>query len=146
MTNAAAVRTFLTGFLTEEDSSLDHDALLKLMKQRGRACCRSLEFRQKLIADSNGSMDKLVELMGKIVGEENCRRKGDIVTLIYPAGKCICDANPKRPVSPTDPYCDCSAANNQLLFETVGGKPVSVKVAESPRRGGSHCTFLINLA
>jgi hypothetical protein len=146
MADAAAVRKFLTEFLSHEDSSLDHDALLKLMKQRGRACCRALDFRQKLIADSNGSMDKLVELMGKIVGEENCRREGNVVTLIYPAGKCVCGWNPERPTSPTDPYCDCSAANNQLLFETVGGKPVSVKVAESPRRGGARCTFQIHLA
>ncbi len=145
MSDASAVRQFLTDFLSAEDATLDHDALLKLMQQRGRACCRALEFRQKLIEESHGSVDRLVELMGKIVGAENCRREGNTVTLIYPAGKCVCGWNPQRPVSPDDPYCDCSAANNQLLFETVSGKPVNVKVAESPRRGGLHCRFIIHL-
>lgn len=145
MSDAAAVRKFLTNFLSEEDSSLDHSALLKLMEQRGRACCRALEFRQKLIEDSNGSTDKLVELMGKIVGAENCRREGDKVTLVYPTGECVCGWNPKRPVTPDDPYCNCSAANNRMLFETVSGKPVSVKVVESPRRGGTTCRFMIHL-
>ncbi|MDR3735107.1 MAG: hypothetical protein P4L10_06155 [Acidobacteriaceae bacterium] len=143
--DAKAVRQFLTNFLSKEDATLNQDALFKLMQQRGRACCHALEFRQKLIADSQGNLDNLIELMGKIVGPENCQRKGDFVTLIYPAGKCVCGWNPQRPVSPHDPYCDCSAANNQMLFKTVTGRPVEVKVAESPRRGGAHCRFILHL-
>ena len=143
--DAATVRQFLSDFIANEDSTLDRDALRKLMEQRGRECCRALEFRQKLIADSNGSVDKLVELMGKIVGPANCRRDGDFVTLIYPVDHCVCGWSPARPVSPNDPYCDCSAANNRTLFETVRGKPVTVKVLESPRRTGKSCTFLIHL-
>lgn len=145
MSDAKAVRQFLTDFLSEEDATLDHNALFKLMQERGRACCRALDFRQKMLEESQGSVDKLVELMGKVVGAENCRREADTVTLIYPVDKCVCGWNPKRPVDPKDPYCDCSAANNQLLFETVSGKPVKVKVAESPRRGGVHCRFIIQL-
>jgi len=145
MSDAAAVRHFLSDFLKKEDSTLDSNTLLKLMEQRGSACCRALEFRQKLIADSNGSIDKLVELMGKIVGPTNCLREGDFITLIYPTEKCVCGWNPTRPTSPNDPYCNCSAANNRTLFETVRGKPVSVKVVESPRRGGKNCRFLIQL-
>lgn len=143
--DAKAVRDFLSAFLRKEETSLNHDALIKLMEERGRACCRALDFRQKLIQDSQGSLDRLVELMGKIVGAENCRREGDRVTLIYPSGKCVCDWSPKRAPSADDPYCECSKANNQLLFETVGGKPVRVEVAESPRRGGARCRFLIHL-
>ncbi len=52
----------------------------------------------------------------------------------------------KRPPSPDDPYCDCSKANNQALFETVTGKPARVEVTESPRRGGSRCRFVIHLS
>jgi hypothetical protein len=146
MTDANAVRQFLSDFLRTEESSLNHETLVKLMQQRGRACCRALEFRQKLIADSQGSVDKLVELMGKIVGAENCRREGNTVTLVYPVTKCVCGWSPDRPPTPDDPYCNCSAANNQSLFETVSGRPVSVKVLESPRRGGSHCRFHIQIA
>jgi len=145
MSDANAVRQFLSDFLKKEESSLNHETLLKLMQQRGRACCRALEFRQKLIADSGGSVDKLVDLMGKIVGADNCRREGDTVTLVYPVTKCVCGWSPERPPTPDDPYCNCSAANNQALFESVSGKPVTVKVMESPRRGGVHCRFNIHL-
>ncbi len=146
MSDASAVRQFLSDFLAKEDSTLDREALRKLMEQRGQACCRALEFRQKLIADSNGSIDKLVELMGKIVGAANCTRAGDFVTLVYPTEKCVCGWSPTRPVSARDPYCDCSASNNRTLFESVRGKPVTVKVLDSPRRTGKSCTFLIHLA
>ena len=99
-----------------------------------------------MLENSHGSVDKLVELMGEKVGVENCRREGNTVTLIYPVSQCVCGWNPQRPMNPNDPYCDCSAANNQLLFETVHGKPVSVKVAESQRRNGAHCKFIIQLS
>lgn len=145
MSDANAVRTFLSDFLTKEESTLDHETLVKLMQQRGRNCCRALQFRQDLIANSHGDVDKLIELMGKIVGPDNCRRSGNEVTLIYPVNKCVCGWSPSRPPTPNDPYCECSAANNQALFESVGGKAVSVKVLESPRRGGTHCRFAIHL-
>ena len=66
--DANAVRQFLSDFIQKEESTLDRNAVVKLMQQRGRACCRALKFRQELIEKSAGSTDKLVELMGNIVG------------------------------------------------------------------------------
>jgi len=144
--DAKAVRGFLSGFLAKEENGLNRDDLIKLMEERGRACCRALDFRQKLIQDSAGDLDKLVELMGRIVGPRNCRREGNLVTLIYPVAQCVCGWSPQRAPMPDDPYCECSKANNQLLFETVCGKPVRVEVADSPRRhAGAQCRFLIHL-
>jgi hypothetical protein len=116
------------------------------MQQRGRACCKSLKFRQDLIAQSAGSVDKLVELMGKIVGPANCTRSDKTITLVYPVSKCVCGWSPERAPMPDDPYCECSAENNRTLFETVAGTHVSARVVTSPRRGGQHCTFEIKLA
>jgi hypothetical protein len=144
--DAGAVRQFLSEFLREEEKNLDRATLVKLMQQRGRACCRTLKFRQDLIDQSAGNLDKLVELMGKIVGPENCTRSGNTISLIYPVTKCVCTANPERPATPDDPYCECSAENNRTLFETVAGRPVSAKVITSPRRGGLHCTFELKVA
>jgi hypothetical protein len=144
--DAGAVRQFLSDFVREEEKNLDRATLVKLMQQRGRACCRNLKFRQDLIDQSAGNVDKLVELMGKIVGPENCTRSGNTVTLVYPVTKCVCGWSPQRTTTPDDPYCECSAENNRTLFETVAGKPVTSKVVESPRRGGVHCRFLIQLA
>jgi hypothetical protein len=144
--DAGAVRQFLSDFLRDEEKNLDRATLVKLMQQRGRACCRNLQFRQDLIANSAGNVDTLVELMGKIVGPANCTRSGNTVTLVYPVTKCVCGWNPDRPPMPDDPYCECSAENNRTLFETVVGRPVSAKVLSSPRRGGLHCTFQLKLA
>ena len=144
--DAAAVRQFLSGFIREQETSIDRATLVKLMRERGRACCRNRKFRQDLIDQSAGNLDKLVELMGKIVGPPNCTRSGNTITLVYPVTKCVCGGNPDRPPMPHDPYCECSAENNRILFETVAGKPVTSKVIESPRRGGVHCTFQLTLS
>jgi hypothetical protein len=146
MSDSGAVRQFLSDFLHSEEQNLDRATLIKLMQQRGRACCRNLKFRQDLIDQSAGDVDKLVQLMGRIVGPENCTRSGNTVSLVYPVTTCVCGWNPDRPPTPDDPYCDCSAENNRTLFETVAGGPVSVKVLTSPRRGGVHCTFQLKLA
>jgi len=146
MSDAGAVRQFLSDFLRDEEKNLDRATVVKLMKQRGRACCRNLKFRQELIAQSAGSVDKLVELMGKIVGPANCTRTNNTITLVYPVSKCVCGWSPERPPMPDDPYCECSAENNRTLFETVAGTSVSARVLTSPRRGGEHCTFEIKLA
>ena len=137
---------FFRILLGKEEDGFGRDDLVKLMEERGRACCQALDFRQKLIQDSHGDADRLVELMGKIVGPKNCRREGNLVTLIYPVAQCVCGWSPKRAPMPDDPYCECSKANNQLLFATVCGKPVRVEVADSPRRhAGARCRFLIHL-
>ena len=144
--DAKAVRDFLSGFVRREEEALPRPALVKLMRERGRNCCRTLDFRQKLIADSAGSLDKLVELMGKLVGPANCTRQGDTVTLVYPVDHCVCTANPVRAPRPDDPYCECSMANNQLLFATVTGRPVEVELTDSPRRNGKPCRFILRVA
>jgi hypothetical protein len=143
---AAFLRSWLNQFVQREESQLERGTLIKLLEERGRACCLALDFRQKLVKDSQGSVEKLIELLGKIVGPENATRQGNDVILIYPVAKCGCGWNPQTAPAPDDPYCDCSKANNQRLFEIVGGKPVKVEVTESPRRGGSHCRFVIHLA
>lgn len=145
MSDASAVRQFLSDFVRKEETSLNRATLVKLLQQRGRACCRTLQFRQDLITNSADSVDKLIELMGKIVGNENCTRSGNTVTLVYPVTKCVCGWSPDQPPTGDDPYCECSAANNQTLFETVSGRPVHAKVLESPRRGGVHCRFELRL-
>jgi len=142
---AVAVHDWLTQFVTREEKNLDRAAVVKLLEQRGRFCCARLDFRRKLVADSHGDVDELVRLMGQIVGPANCRRDGDTITLVYPSGKCGCGWSPKRDPSPDDPYCDCSKANNQRLFEIVSGRPVQARVTDSPRRNGKPCRFVIQL-
>jgi hypothetical protein len=144
--NSAFLREWLSEFVAKNEPELSRNDAVKLLEERGRACCRALEFRQKMIRDSNGSLEKLVELMGKVVGPENCRLEGNQVTLIYPVNKCVCGWSPQRAVAQADdPYCECSKSNNQYLFETVTGKKVRAQVTESPRRGQAHCKFVLQV-
>lgn len=143
---AATVHDWLTPFIQREEPNLDRATLVKLLEERGQLCCRRLEFRRKLVEESQGNVDKLVELMGKIVGPENCQREGNTVTLVYPVDKCGCGWSPKREPRPDDPYCECSKANNRTLFEIVSGKPVQAEVLDSPRRTGKPCRFVLQLS
>lgn len=143
--NAGRIVDWLSSFLAREDGNLDRTTLIKLLDERGQQCCRRQAVRQKLIAESNRDVDTLVELIGKIVGSENSTRAGNTIRLVYPMEKCGCGANPQRDPAPNDPYCECSKANNRTLFEIVSGRPVSVEVLQSPRRGGKHCEFRIQL-
>ncbi|HUL52451.1 MAG TPA: hypothetical protein VLT83_03470 [Opitutaceae bacterium] len=143
--SATTILDWLSPFIVREERNLSRADLIKLLEERGRLCCRSLDFRQKLVAESQGDTDKLVALMGRIVGAENCRREGDTIVLVYPMTKCGCGRTPQRAPAADDPYCECSKANNQKLFEIVSGRPVRVEVLESPRRGGSCCRFRIQL-
>ena len=43
MSDAGAVRQFLSDFLRTEEKNLDRATLVKLMQQRGRACCQNLK-------------------------------------------------------------------------------------------------------
>ena len=52
VSDANAVREFLSAFLSKEEIGLSRDALIKLREERGRACCRALTFRRDLIRDS----------------------------------------------------------------------------------------------
>ncbi|ACB76316.1 hypothetical protein [Opitutus terrae] len=145
LAKARAAIDWLAPFINREEKNLDRAALVKLLEERGRLCCRTLDFRQKLIHDSAGDVDKLVELMGKIVGPENCVREADTIRLTYPMATCGCGRSPVRAPTPDDPFCECSKSNNRTLFEIVSGRPVQAQVIESPRRGGQHCRFVIQL-
>lgn len=144
---AATVHDWLTQFIHEQETGLDRDALEKLLHERGRQCCARLDFRRQMAAEAGGDVDRLVALLGERVGPENCRREGDTVTLIYPVDHCVCGWSRKvEKPTPDDPYCACSQANNQRLFEVVSGRTVSVQVTDSPRRNGKPCRFVITLS
>lgn len=143
--DAGAVRQWLSDFCAKNEGKIDRRVLIQLLEERGRACCTNLSFRQHLIEGSAGSLEKLVELMGKIVGPENCKLEGKTVTLTYPVDKCVCGWSPVRAADPNDPYCDCSKANNQHLFEVVAGRPVHARVVESQRRTKTRCKFILEV-
>jgi predicted hydrocarbon binding protein len=119
--------------------SLPGAVLGQVMEQCGRKCAH--KHAESLIQDAKGSVDALLGSFGKSVGPENAVREGDELHLRYP--KCFCP----MVSAGTDPipaeYCECGRGFVLEAFSAVAGKPVTVELAESIKRGGSVCHFVI---
>ena len=50
----------------------------------------------------------------------------------------------KEPLSAS--YCFCSAGWLREVYETVSGKPVTVEILETVKRGGKLCRFNVKLS
>ncbi len=133
---------WLTALLSNMDAQLDENARRKLMESCGRACARR-GAAAGLGKAAEGSLDRLVAALEKILGPGNASRDGDVVHLRYT--RCYCPlvgGGPER-LSPT--YCNCSRGWAMEVFESVSGKPVSVELLGSIRRGGPDCRFAIRM-
>lgn len=133
---------WLGALLGAMDVQLDEEARRKLMEASGRACARRGAVAG-LRKASEGNLDKLVAALEKMLGPGNARRAGDVVHLRY--AKCYCPlvGNGREKLSPT--YCNCSRGWALEVFEAISGKPVSVELLSSIRRGGPDCRFTIRI-
>jgi len=56
-----------------------------------------------------------------------------------------CPAANYRSAKSDDIHCECTRNTHKAVFETALGKPFRVDVAESLRRGGKTCHFIVYL-
>ncbi len=134
---------WIASLLANLDSQLDEPSRRKLMESCGRACAQRGALGS-LRKAAEGSLDKLVAAMGKILGPDNVRREGSTVHLRY--AKCYCPLVGGGPARLSDTWCNCSRGWVMAVFETIAGKPVSVDLVSSIRRGAPDCRFVIRLA
>jgi predicted hydrocarbon binding protein len=135
-------QAWITSLLESLDANVDDPTRTRLMLSAGRACAR----RSGILAQAqaaNGDLDKLVATMAKHVGQDNCRREGNVVRLRYP--KCYCPIVGAGPERLSNTWCHCSRGWVHEVFETVAGKPVKVELTHSIKRGDPDCRFLIHL-
>ena len=123
------------------DENLNEKTKIKLMESCGRACARE-EAKQSAKA-CRSDVEKFLSTMKKWIGKENVKKDGKTVTLVYP--KCFCQLVADGPSKLPNTYCYCSQGWLKEMFETVVGKPVSVKLIDSIKRGAKTCTFTIRL-
>ncbi len=134
-------RRLLTRFMTDIDAQLDEPRRIALMEARGRSCARLGPAR---IAEAHkGNLDAFIADFGRHMGPDGLRREGNVVKVKYPTCYCPLAAEIKE-LSPT--YCNCSAGWLKELYETVTGKPVTVEVIETVKRGGQACRFNVILS
>ena len=124
------------------DAQLDGPAKIKLLESCGRACARrgSLPSLQK---SANGQVDALVKALEGTLGAGNARREGNTVHLRY--AKCYCPLVADGPERLPDSYCNCSRGWALEVFGAITGKPVTVDLISSIKRGGPDCRFEIRI-
>ena len=127
--------------MSDMDSQLDEGTRVKLMEQSGRACARQGAVNAAIAC--KGNLDKFLESMRKWVGEDNVRRDGNRIHLVY--SKCLCPLVQSGSERLSDTYCNCSRGWVKEMCETVLAKPVDVQLTESIKRGGKACRFIVSV-
>jgi hypothetical protein len=102
-----------------------------------------------LLAAMDAQLDReaRVKLMEAYKKNFEIWREGDLVHIRYGevSDHCYCPAANYRPAKPGDIHCECTRSTHQTIFETALGRPFKVDIADSLRRGGKTCHFIVHL-
>lgn len=139
------IQNWLADLMDALDQEADESVKVRLLSACGRACFERHEFKRNWAIEGRGDVDKLVTALKK---NFEVWREGDLVHIRY--GKvskgCYCPAAKYRPAKASDIHCYCTRATHQAVWETALGRPIRVEIAETVRRGGQTCHFLVHLA
>ncbi len=138
---AGWARHWAKGLVDDLDAQLSEPQRVAVMEARGRSCARGGPVKRA--AAHKGDLDAFIADMVAHMGPEGVRREGNVVKVTYRACYCPMVAALEEPLSPT--YCACSAGWLKEMYETVTGKPVTVTVLETIKRGGRACRFDVAL-
>ncbi|HEX2393982.1 MAG TPA: hypothetical protein VHI78_01480 [Bacteroidales bacterium] len=138
------VENWLADLLDSIEKNLDRETQEKLIAYCGVACFNRHQFKKDIAITSNGSLDQLIENYKK---NFEIWREGNQVHIRYGevSNQCYCPAANYRASKPNDIHCECTRNTHKTIFETALGKPFRVEVAESLRRGGKTCHFVVYL-
>ena len=148
------VKGWVADFMSQMDARLDPATRARLMEANGRACFLGGHGAAPP-PDPPIDVDRWVEGVRKYVGPENAWREGDVVHFKYVGnprglrvadGYCLCPIVEDGPATLSPTFCHCSVGYVSELFASGTGRKASVALADSLRRGGKECHFLIRLA
>jgi len=138
------VENWLADLLESIETNLDRTTQEKLIAHCGVACFKRHQFKTDIALTSGGSLEKLIENYKK---NFEIWKEGDQVHIRYGevSNQCYCPAANYRPAKPNDIHCECTRNTHKAIFDTALGKSFRVEVAESLRRGGKTCHFVVYL-
>lgn len=141
----AFIQNWLSDLMDSIDKELPEDVKSRLIGACGRACFERHDFKRKWAIDGKGDVDKLIAALQK---NFLVRREGALVHILYGevSQRCYCPAANYRPSKANDAHCYCTRATHQAVWETALGRPIRVDIAETLRRGGKTCHFVVHLA
>ncbi len=148
------VKQWVADIMLQLDATLDPPARERLMEANGRACFLG-GHTESALPSPPPDLDTWIAGFQKHVGKENLWREGDAIHFKYvgnPAGLkvadgyCLCPIveDGPRTLSPT--FCHCSVGYVSEIFKLGTGRPATVTLVDSLRRGGQECHFLVRLA
>ena len=139
------IKNWLSDLLESMDKELPEDVKSRVIGACGRACFERHEFKRNWAIAGKGDVDKLIAALQK---NFLVTREGSLVHIRYGevSKRCYCPAANYRPSKPNDAHCYCTRATHQAVWETALGRPIRVDIAETLRRGGKTCHFVVHLA
>lgn len=137
------IQNWLSDLLESMDKNLERQMQEKIIAGCGVACFNRHQFKKDIAAAGTGNLDKLIEAYRKNFeiwqdGKEVHIRYGEV------SKQCYCPAANYRQPKPNDIHCECTRNTHKAIFETALGKTFRVDVAESLRRGGKTCHFIVH--
>lgn len=138
------VENWLADLLNSMGKHLDRETQEKIVAECGKACFNRHQFKKDIALKSNGDLETLIENYRK---NFEIWKEGNTVHIRYGevSKQCYCPAANYRTPEPNDIHCECTRNTHKAIFETALGKPFRVEVAESLRRGGKTCHFVVHL-
>jgi hypothetical protein len=139
------VENWLADLLESMDKNLDRATQERIVGNCGKACFNRFQFKKDIAINGEGNLDKLIEAYRK---NFEIWKDGNTVHIRYGevSNGCYCPAANYRTPKPNDIHCECTRTTHQTIFETALGKPFRVEIAESLRRGGRTCHFIVYLS
>jgi hypothetical protein len=139
------IENWLSDLLDSLDKNLDRETQEKIVGSCGVACFNRFQFKKDIAISGTGDLDKLIEAYSK---NFEIWKEGNTVHIRYgeTSMNCYCPAANYRPPKPNDLHCECTRNTHKTIFETALGKTFRVEVAESLRRGGKTCHFIVYLS
>jgi hypothetical protein len=133
---------WVTAWLCNMKKQTPEAEMVKLIEENGRSCAENHGLLA-WVKSFNGDVDKFLAGMGKHIGEDNIRRDGNQVTMIYE--KCLCtlvgDIQGKLPGE----YCLCTRGWTRAVYGALTGKEVKVELKSTIQRGDPQCWIVVDL-
>jgi hypothetical protein len=139
------IENWLADLLESIDKNLDREKQERIVGNCGIACFNRFQFKKDIAINGKGDLDKLIEAYRK---NFEIWKDGNTVHIRYGevSNGCYCPAANYRTPKPNDIHCECTRNTHRTIFETALGKPFRVEIAESLRRGGKTCHFIVYLS
>jgi len=142
----AGKNKFLAGWLAAWLGNMKKDLpeleMAKVIEDNGRACAE----RGGMVAGAkslNGDVDKFLAAMRKHIGENNIRRDGSKITLVYE--KCYCPLVADFEGTLPAEYCLCTRGWTKAVYGALAGRDVKVDLKSSIKRGDPQCLIEVDL-